>query len=93
MSEQSTNIDVEKLRELIGTKVHYNGRACQIIEVLEDGPALVLQHSETATQIQADQHGEAHRKVPTITTIPVFEKDNGGYSQAFNDLNLGCALQ
>ena len=35
-------LQVEHLRELIGLKVKHQGSQWEIIEILEDGPALVL---------------------------------------------------
>jgi len=40
----------------------------------------VLRDCEMHTVIQADQHGEAHRRVPSTITIPLFDQDG-------NDLN------
>lgn len=92
MSEVTRNVDIEKLRELIGTEVQHDGRGYQIIEILEDGPALILQHHEQPTHIQADQHGEARRKVPKTITIQILDPDSGAYSQAFRRLNLSAFL-
>lgn len=82
-------ISVDSLRVLIGHEVHYDGRRCQIIEILEDGPALILQHySEELTTIQPDQHGEAHRKVPSTVTIPVLDQEGLKLNPDFYALNL-----
>ena len=86
------DISVDRLRDLIGNEVHYDGKACQIIEILEDGPSLILQHSDLLTHIQPDQHGEARRKVPTTVTIPVLDQERNTYSKAFRSLNLHTLL-
>lgn len=57
-----------RLRELIGARARHQGRIYEILEVIEDEPALVLQ-DDTHSTIQADQHGEAHRRVPSTVTI------------------------
>jgi hypothetical protein len=86
---RSQTITVDSLRNLIGYEVHYEGRPCKIIEILEDDIlAVILQHHEHQTTIQADQHGEAHRKVPSTVTLPVIDSDNGGFHPAFDNLNL-----
>ncbi len=69
MTDTKTNVD--HLRDLIGTRARYQGGVYEVIEVLEDGPALVLQNCDEHTTIQADQHGEAHRRVPETTTLPI----------------------
>jgi hypothetical protein len=82
------SIRVEHLRDLIGLKVKHQGAQWEIIEVLEDGPTLVLRDCEMHTVIQADQHGEAHRRVPSTTTIPLFDRDGSELNPALLDLDL-----
>lgn len=85
---RETIISVERLRTLIGHEVQYDGIDCQIIEILEDGPALILQHRHHVTTIQADQHGEAHRRVPTTITIQVFDQMGEELHADFHSLNV-----
>jgi len=71
-----TNPQTICLRNLIGRQVLYHGVRYEIIEVLEEGPSLVLEDCEDHKTIQADQHGEAHRRVPqTVTLIVPFTQD------------------
>ena len=59
------------LRGLIGRRARYQGELYEILEILDDEPpSLVLQNCNHTT-IQADQHGEAHRRVPEIVTVPL----------------------
>jgi len=81
-------IDLEKLRSLIGVKVEHNGVTCEIIEILEDGPTLILQDCELHPVIQADQHGEAHRRVPTTRSMPVLNQDGAEFTSHFLELGL-----
>ncbi|HKJ22830.1 MAG TPA: hypothetical protein VKA13_07050, partial [Gammaproteobacteria bacterium] len=80
------DITVERLRSLIGVAVRHAGVDCRIIEVLEDGPSLVLQ-SDMGQSIQPDQYGEAHRWVPYTLTIPIFTEDKTELNPDF--LSLG----
>ncbi len=90
---QSQMIIMDNLRSLIGQKVNHEGRDCKIIEILEDDfPAVILQHHEYQTSIQADQHGEAHRKVPSTITLPILDRESGGFHPAFSNLNLSHLL-
>lgn len=82
------SISVEHLRDLIGLKVKHQGSLWEIIEVLEDGPSLVLRDCERHTVIQPDQHGEAHRRVPTTISIPLFDRDGSDLNPALLDLDL-----
>ena len=66
-----TDSKIDYLRNLIGVRARYHGALFEIIEVLEDGPSLVLQDCEKHTTIQADQHGEARRRVPLTMTLPI----------------------
>lgn len=81
------NITLDQLRGLIGIQVNYQTCNCVIIEVLEDGPSIVLQADE-ATCIQHDQHGEAHRHVPRTMAIPVLSPDKTELSAALLSLDL-----
>lgn len=86
MTDIIIDIDVNRLTVLIGREVHYNGKTCLIVEILEEEPALVLQYHDTT--IQTDQHGEAHRRVPNTLTIPVFENDGGNWHPEFVSLRV-----
>ncbi len=68
-------ITLQQLRGMIGLHVIHNGIPCQIIEVLDDGPSIVLQSRDTGSSIQSNQHGEASRRVRETYTIPVLSKD------------------
>ena len=70
---------INNLRRHIGTYARHENTVYEIIEVLEDEPALVLQDCEEHTTIQADQHGEAHRRVPQIRTITIPVDEDGQY--------------
>ena len=73
---------IKDLRDLIGLPVEYQGIRCEVIEVLEDKPSLVLQDCDNHNTIQADQHGEAHRRVPVTRTVQVPVYDSGHYDLA-----------
>ncbi len=78
-----TSIDFEKLRSMIGLQVKYRGVFCEIVEVLEEDLSLVLNDLEYHVSIQADQHGEAHRRVPRTYTIPIFKPNSTELSREF----------
>jgi len=66
-------ISLQQLRGMIGINLYHNNKACQVVEVLEDGPSLVLQYFEN--DIQKNQHGNAHRRVPETFCIPILSND------------------
>ncbi len=80
------NISLEQLRGMIGIKLFYNNKPCQVVEVLEDGPSLVLQYQNS--NIQLDQHGNGHRHVPETVCIPVLSSDKTALSEMFLSLDL-----
>lgn len=80
--------DTARLSRLIGQEVTFEGVPCRIVEILEDGPALILQHSLEHTHIQPDQYGEAHRRVPTTVTVAVLDSSGTDYTPAFSALNI-----
>lgn len=69
------SITLQQLRGMIGLHVLHNGVPCQIIEVLEDGPAIVLQSHAHDKPVQSNQHGEGNRRAPETFTIPVLTRD------------------
>jgi hypothetical protein len=81
-------ITLQQLRGLIGQRVRHQGAEYHIIEVLEDGPSIVLHSDESPRIIQANQYGEASRRVPRTVTIAVLTPDKSGLSDAFLALDL-----
>lgn len=79
---------LEALRASIGTETAIKGRHCQLVEVLEDGPEVVLQCTEKHSVIQPDQYGEAHRRVPETMTVPVFDADGDTVNPFLLELGL-----
>lgn len=77
------NIDSEQIRDMIGLQVKYHDVYCRVVEVLEDGPSIILEDMERHISIQADQHGEAHRRVPKTYTISLLSPDKLEFSAAF----------
>ena len=85
----STKADIiTTLRQYIGRYALHQNKRFEIIEVLEDEPALVMQDCERRTTIQADQHGEAHRRVPQTVTVTIPVDDNGRYDISEVDIEL-----
>lgn len=79
-------ISLKQLRGMIGINLCYNNKACQVVEVLEDGPSLVLQYFDN--NIQKNQHGNAHRRVPETFCIPILSRDKTELSELFLSLDL-----
>lgn len=53
----------ESLQALIGRQAEYAGEPFSVIEILPDGPQLVLQHRHRKA-IQQDMQGRPYRRVP-----------------------------
>ena len=81
-----TAIDFEKLRGMIGLRVRYRGVCCEIVEILQEDLSVVLADLEAHLGIQADQHGEAHRRVPKTYTIPICSNGSTELSAEFLDI-------
>lgn len=80
-------ISVAELRKFIGIELSYNHETHQIIEVLENGPALVLQQQNNSS-IQNNQFGNANRRTPDTICIEVLSNDKNEFSSLFLSLNL-----
>ncbi len=82
------NISLHQLRGMIGQKVMHGGIEYVVVEVLEHSTELVLQEVCETTTIQANQHGDAHRKVPSTITIPVLSANKTELHPHFLALEL-----
>ncbi|MEE4380199.1 MAG: hypothetical protein V2J55_22155 [Candidatus Competibacteraceae bacterium] len=65
------SIDPHSLRILLGQNLTYQGQPYRVIDILEEGPALVLQEYSGRKTIQANQHGEASRWAPQTVTVAI----------------------
>ncbi len=81
------NISLQQLRNMIGVHVYHQGITCKVLEVLEDGPSLVL-ISTDEDHIQADQYGNPQRRVPETFTIPVLTSDGQEIHPLYLELDL-----
>ena len=80
-------ITVIELRAMIGMAVYYQGNHGTIIEVLEDGPSLVLQSASSAS-IQSNLHGHPTRRSPHTLTVRVLSENGTALHKEFLDLDL-----
>lgn len=64
---------IDELRLLIGRCADWHGAPCEVVEVLDDGPALVLRRADSARHIHGDRHGEAVRRGPDTFEVPVLD--------------------
>ncbi len=80
-------LELDQLRGMIGVRVTHEGMRCVVIEVLEDGPSLVLQQVGESV-IQPNQFGDPQRRVPATCTVPVLTADRTALHPAFLALEL-----
>jgi len=81
-------LTLEQLRSLIGLRMYHQTVLCQVVEVLEDGPSIVLQSLSSMQHIQPNQHGDASRRAPTNYTISVLNEDKTELHSDYLALNL-----
>ena len=82
---EDISISLDELRQLIGAKVRYLEDLWQVIEILEDGPTLVLESLQRRV-VQHNQYGEGQRRVPHRLSVPVFGKDKQALHPEFLSL-------
>ncbi|MDX1497819.1 MAG: hypothetical protein R3352_09710 [Salinisphaeraceae bacterium] len=64
-------------REWIGKPVHFRGKPYTVHEVIDadsQQPQLILQSADK--EIQADQWGDAHRRVPETITVALYSQND-----------------
>ncbi|WP_303905823.1 hypothetical protein [Thiohalomonas denitrificans] len=81
------DFSMEQLRGMIGIEVKHRGIPCRVIEVLDDGPTLVLQDLNRR-DMQTDQYGDPRRRVPATYTVPVLDTDCRSIHPDFLGLDL-----
>ena len=82
-----TPTSLSQLRQLIGARVRYLEELWKIIEILDDGPILILESLERRV-VQQNQYGEGHRRVPHRVSIPVFNPDKQSLNPDFRALTI-----
>lgn len=80
-------LSLEQLHGMIGVAVKYRGEAWRVVEVLEDGPSLVLE-ADVSRDIQGDAHGRARRHVRENVEIAILGPDHTRLSLEFLDLDI-----
>jgi len=60
-----------ELQQLLGLAVTLEGKRCQVIEILEDGPSVVVECLDLEPGVQPNQFGDGHRRAPRHITIPL----------------------
>lgn len=74
MNAKDNQPDLQTLRDAIGRVIHFRGQPCRIIEILDDGPTVVIECLDADKAIQANQFGDASRRVAQLLSVPVFGK-------------------
>lgn len=64
-------VPFDDIHLLLGRTLTYQGETCTIIELLQGENSLVLQCSNQHQTIQANQFGEATRRVSSYHTLPL----------------------
>ena len=75
-------LDLAKLKTLLGRSLSYQGLPCRVIELLteENPPALVLRASDNSKVIQPNQYGDAIGWAPQTFTVALLD----GQGDRFN---------
>lgn len=80
--------DPAQLQALIGRQVRYGDRLLVVIDVLLEGPALVLEDPMAQGRIQANQFGDAARRGPATLTLPVLDPASGELHPVMHELQV-----
>mgnify|MGYP000568952745 CR=1 FL=1 len=81
-------ISLAQLQGMIGMHLRWRAVDYAVVEVLEDGPALVAQSLAANTTIQGDMHGRARREVQQVVVIPVLNLDKTLLHPEFLEIEL-----
>lgn len=62
------------LFDLIGRRAEYAGDPYMVIDILPEGPQLVLQHLYEQT-IQSDRQGHPYRRAPATLCLSIYDEE------------------
>ena len=79
-------IDPDKLKNLLGQSLLYQGIPCQVIDILVDELALVLRDGHDRKIIHADQYGDASFRAPQTFTVDVMNAHRSGFNPDLPEL-------
>lgn len=85
---ESLPISLAQLQHMIGMRLRWRGVDFAVVEVLEDGPALVAQSMAPDSTIQSDVHGRARREISEVKVIPVLNHDKTLLHPEFLEIEL-----
>jgi hypothetical protein len=80
------HIDPEKLKNLLGQSLTYQGISCQVIDILVDETALVLHDGQARKVIHADQYGDASFRAPPTFTVAVLNTHRSEFNPDLPEL-------
>jgi hypothetical protein len=78
----------EELRGFVGQHVRHLGTLWLVVDVLEDGPSLVLRDCDSHLALQNDQFGDPHRLVPRVVVLPVWDAERRQLTADFLRLDI-----
>jgi hypothetical protein len=73
---------------MLGLRVRYRGAVYSVLEVIEDGPAIVIEPEIAVSSIQTDAYGNARRHTRSLLTIPVLSADRREIHPEFLAIDL-----
>lgn len=79
-------MDIEDLRPLIGQRIRGGKCVYTIVEVLDEGPSVILESESRFKIIQENQHGIPSRRSRHTITMPVLSPDGRDWNPALKDL-------
>lgn len=68
---ETSNEALDVLSHLIGREAVVEQRHLRVIEVLRDGPSLILSHLEDDSNLQESLYGQARRRTAKTFQVPV----------------------
>ncbi len=86
-------LDPARLRMLLGLRLDWDGCRWEVIEVLTEGPTVVLRAADGRRAIQPNQHGEALRRTPAMREVPVLDADGGPHPALLELLEAAGLIQ
>lgn len=76
-------IDLNILHAMIGCRVSFGNDSGTVLEILDDGPSLVICMDHGDIRIQEDCYGNPKKRRAEMRIVQVLTQDGSDYSEAF----------
>lgn len=77
-----------RLHSQIGAQATYRNSVYNILEIIDDIPAIIIQKDSPSSSIQSDMYGRARKHTKDVVTISILNSDKTDIGSEFHNLRF-----